>query len=280
MSRITIRDIEAMKSNNEKVVMVTAYDYGASRIADSLNIPILLVGDSLGNVILGYPNTVPVKLDDIVYHTRAVVRGSDRAMIVADMPFMTYKLDPSEGLSNAARCIQDGGAQAVKLEGGEEIAPTVKRIVDAGIPVMGHVGLTPQSVNAMGGYRVQGKVKSSALKLIRDAESLEESGAFALVMELIPSVVARIITKRLSIPTIGIGAGPYCDGQVQVWHDLLGLSEEFTPKHARKFASLAEVIREAISRYVREVKDGTFPNEDESFMVDDSLVDELEDSLD
>lgn len=280
MSRITIRDIGAMKSNNEKVVMLTAYDYGASRIADSLNIPMLLVGDSLGNVILGYQNTVPVKLEDIVYHTRAVVRGSDKAMIVADMPFMTYKTDPSEGLRNAARCIQDGGAHAVKLEGGKEITPTVKRIVDAGIPVMGHVGLTPQSVNAIGGYRVQGKVKSSALKLIRDAEALQESGVFALVMELIPSAVAGIITKRLSIPTIGIGAGPYCDGQVQVWHDLLGLSEEFTPKHARKFASLAEVIREAINRYVSEVKDGTFPNEEESFTMDETLVDELEKSLD
>ena len=279
MRRTNVRDIREMKAKGEKILMLTAYDYTSARLADVAGIPVILVGDSLGMVVLGYDTTIPVTLEDTLHHTRAVARGCSRAMVIADMPFMTFQIDPSEALRNAARCLKAGGAQAVKLEGGEEMAPTVRRIVKAGIPVLGHIGLTPQSVHTLGGYRVQGRGKAEALQLIRDAHALEEAGAFAIVLELVPSPLSHLITRRLSIPTIGIGAGPHCDGQIQVWHDIFGLYTDFVPKHTRQFANLAETIGQALQRYISEVKEGTFPGEKESFTMDEALAEELESSL-
>ena len=273
--RLTVRDIAAMKARGEKVAMITAYDYTSSRLADGAEIPIILVGDSLGMVVLGHDSTVPVTMDDMVHHIKAVARGASHALIVGDLPFMSYHVDVGQALTNAGRLIQDGGAHAVKLEGGEEVAETVRRIVDCGIPVMGHVGLTPQSVNAFGGYRVRGRGKVEAAGIIRDAAALEGAGAFAVVLELVPDSLAAAVTRRLSIPTIGIGAGPHCDGQVQVLHDMLGLYEEFVPKHTRRYANLAETISVAFGRYKSDVKDGTFPGDAESFRLDDAGQDDL-----
>lgn len=276
MKRFTIRDIKEMKTRGEVIPMITAYDYTSARIADEAGFPIILVGDSLGMVVLGYETTVPVTMDEMVHHTRAVVRGSSRALVVLDMPFMTYQADSADAVRNAGRALKEAGAQAVKLEGGEKVAATVRRIVDAGIPVMGHIGLTPQSINAFGGYRVRGKLRREALQLIRDAEALEEAGTSSVVLELMPAQLARIITRRLSIPTIGIGAGPHCDGQVQVFHDLLGLYTDFVPKHTRLYARLADVIGDALTRYISDVKSGAFPTDKESTPMDEQVVSELE----
>ena len=275
MSRVTIRKIAEMKKRGERIPMVTAYDYTSALLADRADIPMLLVGDSLGMVVLGYDSTIPVTMEDMLHHVKAVARGSHRAMVVADLPFMTYQLDSSQGLANAARLVQEGGAQSVKLEGGEKIAATAARIVDAGIPVMGHVGLTPQSVHALGGYHVQGQTQSEASQLLKDARSLEEAGAFALVLELIPTPLARAISERLSIPTIGIGSGGHCDGQVQVLHDILGLYTDFVPKHTKRYAFLAGTIEDALNQYVREVKESSFPAEEQSFPMDQAVLEEL-----
>ena len=275
MSRVTIRKIAEMKKRGERIPMVTAYDYTSALLADRADIPMLLVGDSLGMVVLGYDSTIPVTMEDMLHHVKAVARGSHRAMVVADLPFMTYQLDSSLGLANAARLVQEGGAQSVKLEGGEKIAATAARIVDAGIPVMGHVGLTPQSVHALGGYHVQGQTQSEASQLLKDARSLEEAGAFALVLELIPTPLARAISERLSIPTIGIGSGGHCDGQVQVLHDILGLYTDFVPKHTKRYAFLAGTIEDALNQYVREVKESSFPAEEQSFPMDQAVLEEL-----
>ncbi len=282
MPRVTIRDIAQMKVRGELIPMVTAYDYTTARIADSAGIPILLVGDSLGMVVLGHDSTIPVTMEDMIHHVKTVVRGSEQALVVADLPFMTYQVGHAQALTNAARLLQEGGAQTVKLEGGETVAETVHRITEAGIPVMGHIGLTPQSVNAFGGYRVRGRQRKEAVQLLKDAKALEEAGAYSVVLELVPTPLARLISQRLTIPTIGIGAGPGCDGQVQVLHDMLGLFTDFVPRHAKRYANLGETIKEAFIQYAQEVRGGEFPkdqesyaNLEESFGMDEELLNEL-----
>jgi 3-methyl-2-oxobutanoate hydroxymethyltransferase len=267
--RLGIHALRKMKNEGNPISMVTAYDYPSAILAEEAGIDILLVGDSLGNVVLGYETTLPVTLDDIVYHTRAVARGASGTMIVADMPFMTYGASREHTLLNAARIMREGGAQAVKLEGGEEISAEVKALVSAGIPVMGHIGLTPQSVHQLGGYRVQGKTEEDAARLLQDAIELEKAGAFAIVLELVTEQVAAQITKTLSIPVIGIGAGRYCDGQVLVFHDLLQYSSPyFEKKFVKTYADIGTTIRGAIEGFVQDVKTRAFPAEEHVFQPD------------
>ena len=273
--RVSINDVKEMKAKKEKIVMLTAYDYSIAKLVDEAGIPLILVGDSLGMVILGYESTIPVTMDDMIHHTKAVVRGTKQAMVIGDMPFMTYHTSVADALRNAARFIQEGGAQAIKLEGGVAVAETVKRIVECGIPVMGHIGLTPQSVHQFGGHRVQGKTPEAAERLLKDAQALEQAGAFAVVMELVPAPLSKLVTQKLSIPTIGIGAGPDCDGQVQVISDLLGLFSDFVPRHAKQYAKLAGSIKTALADYISEVKDGKFPTSQNSSTMDESLLEEL-----
>ena len=275
VKRVTVTNIQEMKRNGERIPMITAYDYPTARLVDEAGVPMILVGDSLGMAVLGYDSTLPVTMEDMLHHIKAVVRGAQRALIVGDMPFMSYQSDVSTAIRNAGRLLQEGGAQTVKLEGGEAVAETVQHIVECGIPVMGHIGLTPQSVNQLGGYKVQGKTPKAAAKLLRDAQALEEAGAFAVVLETVPARLGRLISQRLSIPTIGIGAGVDCDGQVQVVHDMLGLFTDFLPKHAKRYALLAEATKEAVGRYAEEVCEGTFPTEKESFSMDESVLAEL-----
>ena len=275
MPRVSIRDIAQMKAKGEKIPMVTAYDYTSARLADAAEIPIVLVGDSLGMVVLGYDSTIPVTMEEMIHHVKMVARGAQQALVVADMPFMSYQVNKAQALTNAARLLQEGGAQTVKLEGGESVARTVHRIVECGIPVMGHLGLTPQSVNGFGGYRVQGRLREEALQLLKDAKALEDAGAYAVVLELVPTALARLISQRLTVPTIGIGAGPGCDGQVQVLHDMLGLFTDFVPKHAKRYANLGEDIKEAFTRYAKEVLAGEFPTDRESFTMDEDILNEL-----
>jgi len=274
--RVTIAEIKEMKQRQEKIAMLTAYDYVTAKIIDEVGVPIILVGDSLGMVMLGYESTIPVTMEEMLHHTKAVVRGTNRALIVADMPFMTYHASMSEALRNAARFIQGGGAQVVKLEGGKIVADTVKRFVDCGIPVMAHIGLTPQSINQLGGYKVQGKTSELAKNLLKDARILEEAGAFSVVLECVPAPLARIITQSIDIPTIGIGAGPDCDGQVQVISDILGLFTEFIPRHAKQYAKLAPEMRNAVANYVAEVNSHSFPTMEHSFTMDESILESLE----
>ncbi len=273
--RITVTDIKAKKLKKEKIVMLTAYDYSTARIIDDSNIPLILVGDSLGMVILGYDSTIPVTIDDMLHHTKAVSRGTKKAMVVADLPFMTYHTEIGDAMRNAARFLQEGGAQAIKLEGGEILAETVKKITDCGIPVMGHIGLTPQFIHQLGGFKTQGKTTETARQLLHDALALEQAGAFAIVLELVPAQLARLITERLQIPTIGIGAGPECDGQVQVVSDILGLFTDFVPKHARQYARLAETIKEAISNYSQDVSSGNFPTSSHCTSIDENLIQDI-----
>ena len=274
--RVSIDDVKKMKEIGEKIPMITAYDYTSARIVDESGIPIILVGDSLGQVVLGYDSTVPVTMDEMIHHTRAVTKGTKNALIVGDMPFMSYQASTTEAMHNAARFLQEGGAQTIKLEGGVSIAPTVERLVSAGIPVMGHIGLTPQSVHQLGGYKVQGKTLKGAVKLMEDARSLEEAGAFAIVLECVPRSLALLITERVSIPTIGIGAGEGCDGQVQVFHDILGFYTEFTPKHTKRFANLADNISIALAKYSQEVKQQTFPSQEHSYHLKQEVLSELQ----
>lgn len=266
--RITTHKIQAMKARGERIPMVTAYDFTQAQIVEAAGLPIILVGDSLGNVVLGFDSTIPVTVEDMIRHTAAVVRGADTPLIVVDMPFMSYQVDAETALRNAGRLLQEGGAQAVKLEGGRPVAPIIRRLTDAGVAVMGHIGLTPQSVHKLGGYRVQGKTNRSANALIEDALAIQEAGAFALVLELIPAELAAEITERLDIPTIGIGAGLHTDGQVQVLYDMLGLSLGFKPKHAGNYASLGQTAKDALERYADDVKTGAFPTAAQSFHVD------------
>ncbi|WBL37183.1 3-methyl-2-oxobutanoate hydroxymethyltransferase [Tepidiforma flava] len=276
MGRLSIHKLKEWKAQGRRFAMITAYDYPTARLVEQAGIPIILVGDSLGSVVLGYDSTIPVTMDDIVYHTRAVVRATEKAIVVADMPFMSYQADPNEAMRNAGRLLKEGGATAVKLEGGSQLAPLVRRMVEAGIPVMGHLGLTPQSVNQFGGHKVQGKTPAAAAKLIADARALEEAGAFAVVLETIPAPLARMVTERISIPTIGIGAGPHCDGQVQVLHDMLGIYDDRRPlRHAKRYAVLGEAIREAVRAYIGEVEGGQFPTAEHSFEMDDATLAEL-----
>ena len=257
--RTNINQIKEMKPKGEKIVMLTAYDYSTARLVDEAGIPLILVGDSLGMVVLGYESTIPVTMDEMLHHTKAVVRGTKQAMVIGDMPFMTYHVSLEDALRNAARFIQEAGAQAVKLEGGVTVAEKVRRIVDCGIPVMGHIGLTPQSIHQLGGFKMQGKTPETAANLLEDAKALEQAGVFAIVLETIPADLARLITDKIAIPTIGIGAGPECDGQVQVINDILGSFTDFVPKHAKQYVKLTDIISKAVSQYRDEVKDGSFP---------------------
>jgi 3-methyl-2-oxobutanoate hydroxymethyltransferase len=274
--RVSITRIREMKQKGEKISMLTAYDYATAKLVDEAGIPMILVGDSLGMVVLGYDSTIPVTMDEMIHHTKAVVRGTSKALVVGDMPFMTYQVCIEDALRNAARFIQEAGAQSVKLEGGEVMAETVKRVVAAGIPVMGHIGLTPQSVNQLGGYKVMGKTPEAALRLLNDARALDDAGVFAIVLECVPEGLSRLITEKVGVPTIGIGAGKFCDGQVQVISDLLGLYTDFVPKHAKQYARLFETISQAATDYIAEVQAGTFPTEKQSYIMDESVLAELE----
>lgn len=273
---VTTTSLRAAKAAHRPIVMVTAYDAPSARLVDEAGVDAILVGDSLGMVALGYDSTLPVTLEDMLHHTRAVVRGAKRALVVADMPFMSFQISAEEALRNAGRLMAEGGARAVKVEGGKSIAPTVARMAQAGIPVMGHVGLTPQSVHQLGGYRVQAKETAAALELIEDCRALEAAGAFAVVLECIPTELAAIVSAEIGIPTIGIGAGAGCDGQVQVFHDLLGMGGEFTPRHAKRYAEVGDVIREAVERYAADVREGSFPQAAQSTVMDQQTLAELE----
>jgi 3-methyl-2-oxobutanoate hydroxymethyltransferase len=274
--KVTAPSLRASKERGERLVCLTAYDYTMARIVDEAGIDIILVGDSVGNTILGYGNTVPVTLDEIVMHTRAVRRGVQRALLVADMPYGSFHTGADEAVRNALRLIKDGAAEAVKLEGGRKRAELVKRLVDEEIPVMGHIGLTPQSVNMLGGYRVQGKTAETARALIDDAKALEDAGAFAIVLEVVPREIAKLITESVKIPTIGIGAGPHCDIQVLVIHDLLGLSFGKLARFVRQYADLKATMTEAISHYAEDVRTGAYPSEAESYGLPAQAAAELE----
>ena len=263
--KVTVPEIAKMKQRGAKITCLTAYDYSFARILDSAEVDILLVGDSLACVVQGYANTLAVTMDEMIYHTRAVVRGRKRALVVGDMPFLSYQVSSEEAVRNAGRFLQEGGAEAVKLEGGTAVRETIAKIVQAGIPVMGHVGLTPQSIHRLGGYKVQGKDKGQYDAILADALAVEEAGGFALVLEGMPMELAKEITKRLSIPTIGIGAGPHCDGQVLVIHDMLGLFDDFKPRFVKRYAELKDVIGGAVKSFVADVREERFPAEEHSF---------------
>lgn len=272
--RTTIFDIQKMKRRQEIIPVITAYDYTSAQIADRAGIPMIHVGDTLGMVVLGHQNTLAVTLDEMVYHTRIVVRGAQQALVTADMPFLTYTT-VEQAVQSAGRLMQEAGAQAVKLEGGEAVVPMVRRLVELGIPVVGHLGYTPQSEHQIG-RRVQGKDASTAAQLIKDALALEAAGAFSLVLELVPTELAQEITSRLHIPTIGIGAGVGCDGQVQVWHDVMGLYTDFLPRHSRRYLKLADSMETALRGYINDVRAGTFPTGDHgSSMKQDVLQEAL-----
>ena len=262
---MTVPRLRAMKRKGERITMVTAYDATFARLLDEAGVDVLLVGDSLGMVVQGNDSTLPVTVDEVIYHCRAVARGSRRAHIVGDMPFLSWQLGEKEALQNAGRFLSEGGAHAVKLEGGVQAASTIRRLVQAGIPVMGHVGLTPQSVHAMGGFRVQGKTKTAALQVLKDAKAVAAAGAYCLVLEGIPSDLAKEITEAIHIPTIGIGAGVDCDGQVLVCYDLLGLTPDLRPKFVKRYAEFFEGGVEAVKAYCQEVREGTFPSEEYAF---------------
>jgi 3-methyl-2-oxobutanoate hydroxymethyltransferase len=262
---MTTTELIAKKTRGERIVMVTAYDYPSALYADAAGVDALLVGDSLGMVVLGHPTTLPVTLETMLHHVRAVVRARPKALVIADMPFLTYQVNEDEAVRNAGRLLQEGGAAAVKVEGGGRVTALVERLAAAGIPVMGHLGMTPQAVHGFGGFRVQAKQPEQARALLRDSVALERAGAFALVLEAIPSEVAAAVTQELRIPTIGIGAGPRCDGEVQVFHDLLGLWEGFVPRHTKRYAELGQQVRDALARYAEEVRAGTFPAEEQTF---------------
>jgi 3-methyl-2-oxobutanoate hydroxymethyltransferase len=265
VEKVTVPHIVKQKLRGEKITCLTAYDYSFARILDAAGIDILLVGDSVGCVFQGQPNTLPVTLDDMVYHTQAVVRGRKRALVVSDMPFLSYQISKEQAISNAGRLVQQGGAEAVKLEGGLAMQATIEAIVRVGIPVMGHVGLTPQSIHRFGGYKVQGKEKNQREVILRDASAVQDAGAFAIVLEGMPLDLAGEITERLAIPTIGIGAGGHCDGQVLVINDMLGLFDDFTPKFVKRYADLKEVTTHAIKSFISDVRGGKFPGEEHSF---------------
>ena len=273
--RTTIQQIQAIKDRGERFPVLTAYDYYTARSIDEAGIPVILVGDSLGNVVLGYDSTVSVTMEDMIHHTKAVTRGAKNALVVGDMPFMSYQTGATDALRNAARFLQEAGCQAVKLEGGEVMADTVKTLVDRGIPVMGHIGFTPQSEFQIG-RRYQGRrTADEARQLIRDAVALEAAGAFSVVLELVPTQLAEMITARLGIPTIGIGAGPHCDAQVQVVSDMLGIVTDHVGRHVRQYASIADEMSSAVSAYAQEVREGVFPTPDHGRPLPDEILEEL-----
>ena len=271
----TVLTFQQAKENGEKLTMLTAYDYSTAKLIDEAGVNSILVGDSLGNVILGYEDTISVTMEDMIHHGAAVARGAKNALVVIDMPFMSYQTSVYDALVNAGRLMKEGRGDAVKLEGGVEVCPQIKAIVDAGIPVCAHIGLTPQSINAFGGFKVQGKSEAAAKKLLEDAKAVEEAGAFAVVIEGVPAKIAALITEQLHIPTIGIGAGKDCDGQVLVYQDMLGMFSDFTPKFVKRYANIGEVMKEAFQNYIKEVQDGIFPTEENTYKVDDSVIEKL-----
>lgn len=271
----TAATFAAAKAKGEKLSMLTAYDYSTAKLEDESGINGILVGDSLGNVVLGYEDTVSVTMEDMIHHGAAVARGAKNALVVVDMPFMSYEVTVEEAVRNAGRLMKEGRAGAVKLEGGVRIAEQIRAIVKAGIPVMGHIGLTPQSINVFGGFKVQGKSEEAARALLADAKAVEEAGAFAVVIEAVPAALAQMITDAVSIPTIGIGAGAGCDGQILVYQDMLGMFSDFTPKFVKRYANVGEVMREAFANYAAEVASGAFPTEEHTYKIKDDVLEKL-----
>ena len=271
----TVLTFAKAKENGEKLTMLTAYDYSTAKLIDQAGIDAILVGDSLGNVMLGYEDTLSVTVDDMIHHGAAVARGAKEALVVIDMPFRSYQTSVYDAVVNAGRLMKEGRAQAVKLEGGVEVAPQIKAIVDAGIPVMAHIGLTPQSINAFGGFKVQGKSEAQAKKLIEDALAVQEAGAFAVTLECVPEKLATLVTKKLYIPTIGIGAGAGCDGQVLVYADMLGMFSDFTPKFVKRFAETGKLMTDAFKAYIEEVKAGTYPEAKHTYAIDEDVIEKL-----
>ncbi len=274
-NKVTTFKLREMMARGEKITVLTCYDYSMAKMLDQAGIEILLVGDSLGNVLLGYDSTIPVTMEDMLIHTKAVSRGAQNAMVVADMPFMSYQVSVEESVRNAGRFLQEAGANAIKLEGGREISQTIKAINDAGIPVMGHLGLTPQSINKLGGYRVQGRDEAAARLILNNALALQDAGVFSIVLECVPAPLAKMVSERIDVPTIGIGAGAGCDGQVVVIHDLLGLYSAVSPKFAKKYANLHSTILEAVGRYKSEVREGLFPGPEHSFDMEEAEIGKL-----
>ena len=278
--RLTVRDMQEMKDSAQKIAVLTAYDYTWAKLLEAAGVRFMLVGDSLGQCVLGYDSTVPVTMEDMLHHVKSVVRGTEFAHVIADMPFMSYQVDEGEALRNAGRMLAEGGAQSVKLEGGRRVASTVRRLSEAGVPVMGHVGLTPQSINQIGRPKVQGNSPEAATALVEDAIALQDAGAYSVVLESVPARLARLITEQLTIPTIGIGAGPHCDGQVQVSHDILGILAvgihvDHVPRHVRRYAQLSDTIISAVSQYTEDVREGRFPSDEESFKMKRGILDEI-----
>ena len=271
----TVVTFREAKEKGEKLTMLTAYDYSTAKLIDEAGVNSILVGDSLGNVILGYEDTISVTMEDMIHHGAAVARGAKNALVVIDMPFMSYQTSVYDAVVNAGRLMKEGRAGAVKLEGGAEVCPQIKAITSAGIPVIAHLGLTPQSINAFGGFRVQGKSEAAAKKLIEDAKAVEEAGAFAVVLECVPASLAELVTKSIGIPTIGIGAGKACDGQVLVYQDMLGMFSDFTPKFVKRFANVGDIMREAFKAYCDEVKAGTFPAKEHGYTISEDVLEKL-----
>ena len=271
----TVVTLQQMKEKGEKISMLTAYDYSTAKLEDEAGVNTILVGDSLGNVILGYEDTISVTMEDMSHHGAAVARGAKNALVIIDMPFMSYQTSVYDAVVNAGRLMKEGRAGAVKLEGGAEVCPQIRAIVNAGIPVCAHLGLTPQSINAFGGFKVQGKSEAAARKILEDAKAVQEAGAFALVLEAVPRKLAALITKDLSIPTIGIGAGKECDGQVLVYQDLLGMFSDFTPKFVKRYAEVGDIMKNAFRLYIEEIQNGVFPGEENEYKIDDTIIEKL-----
>lgn len=277
--KFTVSSFSSAKKNKEIISMLTAYDYSTAKILDEAGVNSLLIGDSLGMVMLGYENTLQVTMDDIIHHSKAVARGAQNAMIIGDMPFLSYHISVEESVRNAGRLIQEGNVHAVKLEGGREVVDKIKAIVKAQIPVIGHLGLTPQSVNILGGFKVQGKNEEQARKILEDALLLQEAGVFAIVLECVPEKLSKLITEKLNIPTIGIGAGRYCDGQVLVTQDMLGMYKNFTPKFVKQYTNLSQSIDEAVKKYIKEINERKFPSDEHMFSISDEVLDKVLDKV-
>lgn len=273
--KFTVKSFQEAKNNNQKISMLTAYDYSIAKMVDAAGIDSVLIGDSLGMVFQGHESTLPVTVDEMIYHTKAVVRGVKNALVITDMPFLSYHISKEEAIRNAGRLVKEGGAEAVKIEGGALFVETIKAIVDAQIPVMGHIGLTPQSVNAFGGFKVQGKDEEGAKRILEDAKLLEKTGVFAITLECVPDKLAQLITESIGIPTIGIGAGKNCDGQVLVINDMLGMFSDFVPKFVKQYAKLNVEIKAAIQNYISEVKEGKFPTDEHTFGIDSDILEKL-----
>lgn len=275
MMKNTVSTFREQKAKGEKISMLTAYDYSTAKLMDEAGINGILVGDSLGMVILGYEDTLPVTMEDMIHHTAAVCRGAKNTLVVGDMPFMSYQVSVEEAVYNAGRLMKEGRCQAVKLEGGASVCPQIRAITNASIPVMAHIGLTPQSINAFGGFKVQGKSEEAAKKLLEDAKAVEEAGAFAVVLECVPAKLAELISKSISIPTIGIGAGAGCDGQILVYQDMLGLFSDFTPKFVKKYANVGEMMTQAFRDYIADVQEGSFPAPEHTFAISEDVIKKL-----